>query len=83
MYSLRGGLGSLPNAMQKYLLEKGVEIRLKQPCSKLDFRDGKSLVWIYILHSNSSWVVVAVFNTLLSQFCDYIIALHVVTIKHP
>ena len=46
MYSLRGGLGSLPDALHRYLLKKGVEIRLEQPCSKLDFRDGKAMVLV-------------------------------------
>lgn len=48
MYTLKEGLGSLPEALHRYLQEHGTEIHLGMPCSGLEFKDDKVTVTAYV-----------------------------------
>ena len=44
IYTLSKGLGHIPEAMHECLIDRGVEIKLGVPCSRLDFVNGKVVV---------------------------------------
>ena len=53
LYTLQAGLGSLPQALHQYLLERDVQVHLESPCSKLHFKGDK----IVVCMCSSVWLV--------------------------
>ena len=44
MYTLKKGLGTLPDKVMEYLQSRGVIVKLNQPIRKLSFKDGLATV---------------------------------------
>ena len=44
VYTFRSGLQTLPDTLLTKIKERGVTVKMDQPCTELTFKDGKAMV---------------------------------------